>query len=370
MVGPPRHGSCVTDMRSPASPRRRIGARVLTAAAGSGLMLALAATPAAAHERWFVDQHYGSDWGFLFSPLPLALLAVVVATAVAWRAVSFHLPTPELPFLAPVGRLTPYIPRLLGIHVGVSLLAYAVTGSFLAPSLPLADVPGGDLAGLVEGALGVWFITGVRLRPAAYLLAAVGPLALLGAGPVAMLETADLLGIAVFLAVLPPSDATFGAVAPTARQLRTALIGLRVGVAVALVALAFSEKFTNPAMARATLVNHPQLDVFGLVGISVSPDTFVALAGAVEVLFGLLVLSGAMPQVAVLVAGIPFNATLLLFGATELIGHLPVYGVFLTLLAYGSDRRTAESVRALRIDEGATAAAPAPRSPVWAGPAE
>ena len=60
---------------------------------------------------------------------------------------------------------------------------------------------------------------------------------------------------------------------------------------------------------------------------------------------GLLVISGALPQVAVLVAGIPFNATLLLFGQTELLGHLPVYGVFLTLIAYGSNPRTAELVR-------------------------
>jgi hypothetical protein len=49
--------------------------------------------------------------------------------------------------------------------------------------------------------------------------------------------------------------------------------------------------------------------------------------------------------VAVLVAGIPFNATLLLFGQTELLGHLPVYGVFLTLLVYGSHPGTAEAVR-------------------------
>ena len=41
---------------------------------------------------------------------------------------------------------------------------------------------------------------------------------------------------------------------------------------------------------------------------------------------------------------VPFNATLLLFGTTEVVGHLPVYGVFLALLAYGSDARTAPAV--------------------------
>jgi hypothetical protein len=37
------------------------------------------------------------------------------------------------------------------------------------------------------------------------------------------------------------------------------------------------------------------------------------------------------------VAGIPFNATLFFLGRTALIGHLPVYGVMLALLVYGSN---------------------------------
>ena len=55
---------------------------------------------------------------------------------------------------------------------------------------------------------------------------------------------------------------------------------------------------------------------------------------------------GADPR-ADLLAAVPFNATLVLFGQTELIGHLPVYGVFLALLAYGSNPATARLVRRL-----------------------
>jgi hypothetical protein len=44
------------------------------------------------------------------------------------------------------------------------------------------------------------------------------------------------------------------------------------------------------------------------------------------------------------VAGIPFNATLLYFGESELIGHLPVYGAMLALLVYGSRKETAQLV--------------------------
>ncbi|HET9946048.1 MAG TPA: hypothetical protein VFR56_10370 [Actinomycetes bacterium] len=330
--------------------------RTLAVGAAAAPLLAIAgAAPASAHERWFVENAPGGDWGFFWSPLPLALAALMVVVAVVWRLVALRLPVPELKVLAPIGRLAPYVPRLLAIHLGVSLLALAATGGFLSASVETADVPGGDLAVLVEGALGVWFVTGIRLRAAAVGLVALGPLVLASGGMVALFENAGLLGIAGFLAILPPSDGTFGRVEATQGQLRAALFTLRLGVATALITLAFSEKFTNPALAHATLEAYPSLDVFSWVGLEVSHDTFIAVAGSVELLFGLLVLSGAMPQVATLVAAIPFNLTLLLFGQTELVGHLPVYGVFLTLLAYGSCPGTAESVRWLPSVRGLTA---------------
>ncbi len=165
------------------------------------------------------------------------------------------------------------------------------------------------------------------------------------AGVTALGECANLAAVAAFLVILPPGGDRHGAVEPSEEQLRRALLVLRVGVGVALIVLAFSEKLTNPTMALATLEHYPSLDVFGLVGIDIAPEHFVVIAGAVELLFGLLVISGALPQVATLVAMVPFNATLLIFGQTEMVGHLPVYGVFLALLAYGSNRDTFASVR-------------------------
>ena len=317
------------------------------ALAASGTVL-LVPAPAYAHEKWFVPDpgSYPTDWSFVFRPVTLALILAVVAVTVVWRLVAVRfLPVPELRFLTPVGDLVPYIPRLLGIHLGVSLLAAAVSGHFLTHDLDVGDVGVGPILLLVEGALGVWFITGVRLQPAAILLALTGPLALLMTGPVGLLSAMDLLGVAVFLAFVPPSDAAFGRVEPDEAALRRGLLALRLGAGGALITLAFAEKLANPALARETVRLFPQLDVFHAIGINLPADTFVAVAGATELLFGLLVISGALPQVAVLVAGIPFNATLLLFGQTELLGHLPVYGVFLTLLVYGSNPRTAELVR-------------------------
>lgn len=331
--------------QSPRRPALRSGAGVLRhrPALVLGMVLAstLLAAPAQAHARWFAEQAHGGDWGFFFSALPLALTAAVVVGTLVWRRVSRRLPRPEIGLLRPVGRLVPYIPRLLAIHLGVSLLAYSVTGAFLTPALPLDEVPGRYVAGVVQAAIGVWLVTGIRLRIPALGVVLLGPPALLTGGPVALLEAAAILGIALFLVVLPPSDGTFGRVDPSPERLRTALFGLRALVAVTLVTLAFSEKFTNPELARNTIEAYPELNVPGVLGLDVPVDVFIVAAAAVELVFGLLILSGALPQLVVLVAMVPFNATLILFGTTEVLGHLPVYGVFLTLLAYGSNRGTA-----------------------------
>ena len=297
------------------------------------------------HERWFVQSQQAGDWSFFLSPLPLALTAAVIGVTVLWRAVALRVDRPELSVLRPLGRLVPWVPRLLGIHLGVALLALASTGAFITPSNDHLHGAGGSALLLVEAALGIWLVTGWQLRTAAALVLGLAPALATVAGLTALGECANLAAVAAFLVVVPPGPDAHGAAHPSRAHLRWALLWLRLGVGVALIVLAFSEKLTNPGMAIDTLERYPALDVFSLVGVHVSPETFVAIAGATELLFGLLVISGAFPQVAVLVAMVPFNATLLLFGQTEMVGHLPVYGVFLALLVYGSSADTARDVR-------------------------
>jgi hypothetical protein len=112
----------------------------------------------------------------------------------------------------------------------------------------------------------------------------------------------------------------------------------------ALIILAFTEKLARPGLALALLDRFPAFNVLDAIGIPVNDLTFVRIAGAVELLFGLLLISGALPQIAVIVAGIPFNATLFFLGTEELIGHLPIYGAMLALLVYGSSERFARTV--------------------------
>ena len=306
--------------------------------------------PPLAHETWFTDDRPPYSWAFTLSPATLGTIVVVVLIAVAWRLLASRLPRPELSLLQPLGRLGPWVPRLLAVHAGVSLLAQAASGSYLAPALELPHGLSGTLLALLEGITGVWLISGYGIRPAAWLLVASGPLGIAGYGIVPILERIDLLGIALFLALLPPDDRRpGGTVDPDPRTLTQALLGLRALVGGALIVLAFTEKLARPDLALAFLDRYPAFNILHTIGLDVGNVAFIRLAGGVELLFGLLVMSGALPQIAVLAAGIPFNATLFYFGSSELIGHLPVYGAMLALLVYGSNPATAQLVPKLSL---------------------
>lgn len=315
----------------------------------TALLVLVTAVPVQAHEKWFVDSsQFPTDWSFAANPISLVLIVAALLAAIVWRLFFSKFPSPEIKPLAYLGRLAPWVPRLLGVHLGVSLLALAARGAFLAPSLSVHAMPGGDALALAEGALGAWFLSGFKLRQASVVFILLGPLSLLISGPVSLLEALPLLGIAGFLIVLPPTADRWGATEVNAERVRIAVQMLRLGVGLGLIVIAFSEKWANPALAQAILDETPQLNVFGLLGLQVDTQTFIRIAATTELLFGLLILSGAGPQLVVLVAGVPFNATLLLFGGTELIGHLPAYGAFLALIAYGSLPATSRQLSSLR----------------------
>ncbi len=297
-----------------------------------------------AHETWFTTLRPAYEWAFVFEPPTLVLMMAAIAVAVGWRMVGGRLPSPELAFLAPLGRLSPWVPRLLGIHAGVSLLSQAARGSYLAPSLALPDSWFGTLLAVVEGVAGVWLITGFRLKIPAYLLVVAGPLGMIGYGIVPILERMDLLGIAAFLVFVPPSDDSAGRADPDPRSLMRGLFALRILVGASLVVLAFTEKLARPALGLAFLEAYPAFNILQGIGIDISDLAFIRIAGGVELLFGLLLISGAMPQLTVIAAGIPFNATLFFLGAPELIGHLPIYGAMGALLVYGSSAEWAPLV--------------------------
>jgi hypothetical protein len=307
------------------------------------------ATTTLAHETWFVHHadSYPLDWSALARTEVLVGLAAVLLVAAAWRVVAARVGTVELRPLAPLGRLAPYAPRLLAAHLGLSLVLLGASRAVLDPGVVAPEGWAGTLLLVPQFVVGALLVAGVLVRPAAAAVVFAGPVLLVLSGPRSLLMCLALLGIAVFLVLLPPDPERSGRSDLDPARLRPALLALRLGTAGSLLVLAVVEKLANPAMGEAMLVQEPALNLLSPLGISTG--AFIVLAGLVEVLFALLVLSGAAPQVVALVAAVPFTASLALFGGTELIGHLPVYGVLLTLLVLGSARATAPEVRALPV---------------------
>jgi hypothetical protein len=90
----------------------------------------------------------------------------------------------------------------------------------------------------------------------------------------------------------------------------------------------------NVPLASAFLDNH-NFNFMPALGLDVSQETFILIAGTVELTLGLLLMSGAFLRLAILVVWLPFNLTLPLLGWRELVGHLPIYGIMALLLVYG-----------------------------------
>ena len=174
-----------------------------------------------------------------------------------------------------------------------------------------------------------------------------------------VLDRIDMLGLAAFVVIAGPGRWSADHDRGTAQDpfergaalteanvelLARAILALRVAAGAALIFVALHEKLANPDLGVDFLAQHPDLQVAHQLGLPLSDLEFIRLAGAIEVLFGLLLISGALPQVIILIAGIPFNATLWFFGINELVGHLPIYGAMLVILVFGSHPRLRPTV--------------------------
>src|SRR5688572_14740702 len=302
-----------------------------------------------AHETWFELRDFPSDWSFAGETSTLLLLGAAVAATLAVRLLATWRDGIDVPFLA---RMAPWMPFAVRIHLAVSLIGLLSLGFYLSPAMDLqADVAGIAL-GAVMVLVAIGMATGWHARAAAWLLIAAGPVGMLEFGVWPVLQRIDLLGLAVFVLLAGAgrwsADHERGVVrSMTLPQAAWGVFALRVAAGLALIVVAFAEKLANPDLALAFLADHPELNVAAQIGLPLGDLEFIRLAGGIEVLFGLLLISGALPQAIVLIAGIPFNATLWFFGTTELVGHLPIYGAMLVLLVFGSDARLRPLVSAL-----------------------
>ena len=291
-----------------------------------------------AHETWLTTDDVDVDWDFVFEATTLALLGAAVLVTLAVRLLARRWPGVDVPLLA---RMAPFMPFAVRLHLAVSLVGLVSLGYYLSPAMDLHA----DLAGIMLGAVmvivAIAMVVGFQVRAAAWLLIAAGPLGMLEFGVSPVLQRIDMLGPAVYLLFAGAgrwsAEYELGRVRdPSPEAIARAVWALRVFAGIALIVVAFVEKLGQPELALHFLDEHPQFNVADQVGIGLGDLEFARVAGSIEVLFGLLLISGALPQAIVVIAGIPFNATLWFFGNLELVGHLPIYGTMLVLLVYGS----------------------------------
>jgi uncharacterized membrane protein YphA (DoxX/SURF4 family) len=129
-------------------------------------------------------------------------------------------------------------------------------------------------------------------------------------GVLPVVERIDLLGSAVFLLFTGSGRWSADWELGWAREASLAQIGravwsLRVMAGVALIIVAFAEKLAQPDLGLKLLDKYPHFNVAREIGLDWTDLEFIRVAGSIEVLFGLLLISGALPQVIVLAAGVP-----------------------------------------------------------------
>jgi uncharacterized membrane protein YphA (DoxX/SURF4 family) len=167
------------------------------------------------------------------------------------------------------------------------------------------------------------------------LLALLGVVAMQPFSFESILEQVHILGIAAFLFIVGRGemslDRAFGHHRafkhPDAPAVALTLLRIAMGTGIAFGAL--TEKLLDPALAHAFLAEHPFLNVLSGLGVTDAPFAF--LAGLVEFVIGVVIVSGQLTRPVIAVGAVLFTITLPIFGWLELLGHLPYFGIMFTL---------------------------------------
>lgn len=287
----------------------------------------------ARHVKWFIESsRYPTDYTLLFT-LPVAAAFAIAGLAVAVAAwIQRTVPEPRI-FRA-LERFAWLGPLVLGLHVGPALIAAAVLGMLFVPSLRVERDAFGYALLAVEAACGLLLLLGFATRAAAVALALLGVVAMQPFSFESILEQVHILGAAIFLFITGRGALSIDRVFRQQRALlvqapTVALTLLRVCMGVGIAFGALTEKLLDPALAGALVAERPYLNI--LSGLGVTNGQFVYLAGLVELVVGLVIVSGQLTRPVMAAGAALFTITLPVFGWLELLGHLPYYGIMLTL---------------------------------------
>ena len=302
------------------------------------------------HVKWFVDpSRYPTDYSLLVTPPVLVAFAVALAAIGIAFLIVQRVPEPRV--FASLERFAGVGPLALGTCVGASLVWAVLAGMLFVPSLRVEPDAEGKILLAAEALVGLALALGAGTRAAAVGLALLGAIAMVPFSLESILEQAHLLGAAVYLFVIGRGpiavDALFGQRRSVEREEAPAiaLAVLRVAMGFGIAFGALTEKLLDPALSAALLAQRPELNV--LRGLGLADQQFVYLAGLTELVIGAVILSGHLTRPVMAVGALLFTITLPLFGWFELLGHLPYYGMMLTLFL-APDAKSPQVRRQLR----------------------
>jgi uncharacterized membrane protein YphA (DoxX/SURF4 family) len=287
------------------------------------------------HVKWFTDPaRHPTDWSLLPS-LPV-IIAFVVALGASGAAFVIEHRVEEPAVMKTFDRFARIAPTALGIHVGVALIASALLGILFSPNLRPDDDLLGHAVLVIEAMCGLMLLLGLATRAAAILLALLGVIAMAPFSFESILENVHILGIALFFFIVgrgPYSLDRLRGVKPPIRHDEAptwALTLLRLCLGFGIAFTALTEKLLDPELAKALLDQKPFLNIARPFGID--DPQFAYLAGLTELVIGVVIMSGQLTRPVMAIGAVLFTITVPVFGWSELLGHLPFYGIMFVLL--------------------------------------
>lgn len=288
-----------------------------------------------AHVKWFVEEnelHHAASLSLLETQTTgvvvwCSILVVAVLVACVLERI---LTTPQW-IQQKTKQWGPHIIALFRRLVGLWLIYNSATGVILA-----VNMHGDSTAILILQIL--QFIAGVLVL-GNRVMSVVGSIGILllyigtmvQFGFVELLDHVEVVGIALFIFFNTlPSIPKYNVHRSWALPL------LRLFSGIALIVLAFTEKLLQPDMALSFLSTHPW-NFMQMIGISwFSNELFILSAAFSEILFGVLFVAGLVTRLNTAALAIFFITTAIVLGPTEIIGHLPFFGMVMIYIFFGS----------------------------------
>ena len=287
-----------------------------------------------AHVKWFTDPRlHPTQYGLLLGVPVIAAFLLAIGAAGVGYLIQHRVPEPKA--VRSLERYAKTGPLALRIALGVALIAASAANWLFVPSLVLDPDAVGIALRVVEAACGLFLLAGLFTRYVAIVLALLGIVAMFPFSVESILEQVHILGIAVFLVIAGPGVMSLDARRQADRSIAhekapaAAINLLRIAMGFGIAYGALTEKLLNPPLAQALLDRIPFLNVLRPLGVS--DPVFIWLAGVTELAVGVVILSGQITRPVMAVGFALFTVTLIVFGVPELIGHLPYYGIMLTL---------------------------------------